>query len=94
MLVNCCECCLLAHPSFAPFVYQLIGEKLIDDETTVGTKMEICTFLVTHLIFIEIFYEQLMYQFSHISDNLALLHFICAITFFRIVFHDIQSARN
>ncbi|VDM45325.1 unnamed protein product [Toxocara canis] len=45
LLMSGCEECLVASPSFAPFTYQLIAEKLDDDELDEDTKLEVCSFL-------------------------------------------------
>nr|CDQ04719.1 BMA-MMS-19, isoform b [Brugia malayi] len=45
LLVSGCESCLLADEEFAPFVFELIIEKLLDSEYSTDTKLEICSFL-------------------------------------------------
>ncbi|MFH4973625.1 hypothetical protein AB6A40_000334 [Gnathostoma spinigerum] len=45
MLVAGCEECLVAHRSFAPFTFQLIAEKLVDEDCDDHAKLEVCAFL-------------------------------------------------
>ena len=40
------ESCLLSHQSFSLYVFQLVSEKILDDELSDSTKLEICEFLV------------------------------------------------
>ncbi|VDN32734.1 unnamed protein product [Gongylonema pulchrum] len=44
-MVSGCESCLLAHRDFGPFVFRLILEKIVDEEYSIDTKLEVCTFL-------------------------------------------------
>ncbi|KAI1727412.1 dos2-interacting transcription regulator of RNA-Pol-II domain-containing protein [Ditylenchus destructor] len=51
MLSSGCESCLLAHQSFAPFCFQLIAEKLLEDpsdgsEEHLKQQIKICAFLI------------------------------------------------
>ncbi|CAG9532510.1 unnamed protein product [Cercopithifilaria johnstoni] len=45
LLVSGCESCLLIDEEFAPFVFDLIIEKLLDNEYSMDTKLEVCSFL-------------------------------------------------
>ncbi|KAM3716454.1 MMS19 nucleotide excision repair protein [Dirofilaria immitis] len=45
LLISGCESCLLIDEEFAPFVFELIIEKLIDSEYSLDTKLEVCSFL-------------------------------------------------
>lgn len=45
LLVSECEKCLMSHHLFAPFTYQMIAEKLVDDELEEDVKLEVCSFL-------------------------------------------------
>ncbi|KAL3986387.1 Dos2-interacting transcription regulator of RNA-Pol-II family protein [Acanthocheilonema viteae] len=45
LLSSGCESCLLIDEEFAPFVFELIIEKLLDSEYSINTKLEVCSFL-------------------------------------------------
>uniref|UniRef100_A0A0R3RQM4 MMS19 nucleotide excision repair protein n=1 Tax=Elaeophora elaphi TaxID=1147741 RepID=A0A0R3RQM4_9BILA len=45
LLISGCESCLLIDKDFAPLVFDLIIEKLLDNEYSTDTKLEVCSFL-------------------------------------------------
>ncbi|VDM98506.1 unnamed protein product [Thelazia callipaeda] len=45
LLVSGCENCLFADEEFASLVFELVIEKLTEDENSLETKLEVCTFL-------------------------------------------------
>lgn len=47
MLVEACEECLLSNQLFGSFTYQLIVEKILDDDVREPFKIEVCSFMVS-----------------------------------------------
>ncbi|KAK0410781.1 hypothetical protein QR680_005318 [Steinernema hermaphroditum] len=66
MLAVGCESCLLAHKSFHLYCYQLITEKLLDEEVEECTRLETCGFLARAC---DVFPPNTIYQ--HLDDILA-----------------------
>lgn len=46
MLVAGCESCLLAHGSFSIYCFQLVAEKLLDEEVPTAQRIDVWRFLV------------------------------------------------
>lgn len=69
-----CESCLLSNAAFAPFCFQLISEKLLEDPSTstvggverIDQQLEMCRFLVENGEFDCYFIKRRKIDLAHI----------------------------
>ncbi|MCP9257100.1 hypothetical protein DINM_000334 [Dirofilaria immitis] len=76
LLISGCESCLLIDEEFAPFVFELIIEKLIDSEYSLDTKLEAkacavfpCTQLVENIERLCAGVRSIIFSFSKNADD-------------------------